>query len=58
MQLPESWPAPASTKALASQKVLEFLRPSETWFIKNNPSNSRNNMQSHIKNKKNGSISS
>ena len=58
MQLPEPLPAPASTKALASQKVLEFLRLSETWFVKNNPSNTGNNMQSHIKNKKNGSISS
>ena len=32
MQLPVSWEAPASTRTLA-QKVLDFLRPSETVYL-------------------------
>ena len=32
MQLPVSWAAPASTRTLI-QKILDFLRPSETQFI-------------------------
>ena len=47
MQLPVSWPDSASIMALASH-----LRPSQTQFIKNNLSNTRNNMKSQIKNKK------
>ena len=40
--------------ALASQKVLDFLRPSKIFKIdlQNNPYNTRNSMKSQIKNKK------
>ena len=30
IHLPVSWPASVSTKVLASQQVLDFVRPSET----------------------------
>ena len=43
--------------ALASQKVLDFLRPSDTQFIRKKSNNSRNNMKSQTKNKKKRSIS-
>ena len=33
VKLPVPRPASASTRALASQKVLDFLKPSETQFI-------------------------
>ena len=51
MQLPVSWAAPASTRALV-QKVLRI-----SWDLQkhnlfaNNPSNIRDNMKSQIKNK-------
>ena len=57
MQLPVSRPASASTRALASPKVLHFLRLQKPSLLENNLSNTRNNMKSKIKNKKNGSIS-
>ena len=57
MQLSVPWPAPASIRALASQKALDFLRPSKTQFIKNNPNNTGNNTKSQVKNKKGRSIS-
>ena len=34
MQQLVAWPASVSTRALASQKVLNFLRPSDTQFIR------------------------
>ena len=33
IHLPVSWPASVSTKVLASQRVLDFVRPSETQKI-------------------------
>ena len=33
IHLPVSWPASVSTKVLASQQVLDFVRPSETQKI-------------------------
>ena len=53
MQQPVAWPASVSTKALASQKVLDLLRPLDTQFIRKNSNNSGNNMKSQTKNKKN-----
>ena len=41
VQLPVFQPASFSTRAQANQKVLDFLRPSET-LLENNPSNTRN----------------
>ena len=57
MQLPVSIPASASAMALASPKVLHFLRLQKPNLLENNLSNTRNDMKSKIKNKKNGSIS-
>ena len=54
MQLPLSWQPSASARALANQKVLDFLRPLKTQIIRKNANNTRNNMKSQIKNKKNG----
>ena len=34
MQLAVYWPASDSTTSLGTQKVLNFLRPWEIWFIK------------------------
>ena len=56
MQLPLSWPAPATTRALASEEVLDLLRSSETRVYKD-PNNTMNNNKSQIKNQKNGNIS-
>ena len=39
-------------QALASQKVLDFLRPAKTQFIRKESSNKRKNVKSQIKNKK------
>ena len=60
MQLPVSWPAPASTRALV-QKVLDFLwsSPWISWDLVRNQiylqvmlvASGMNNMKSHIKNK-------
>ena len=55
MQLPVSSPVSASTRALA-QKVLDFSKTSENQFICKQPSNTRNNMKSQIKNKSNQSF--
>ena len=50
MQQPVAWPASVSTTAMASQKVLDFLRPSDTQFIRKN-SNNKNNIKSQLKTK-------
>ena len=55
MQLPVSWSAPSSIMPLP-QKVLDFLTPSEIWFIRNNSSSTSNKMNSQIKNKKDRSL--
>ena len=39
-------------QALASQKVLDFLRTAKTQFIRKESSNKRKNVKSQIKNKK------
>ena len=51
MQLPVSWAAPASTRALV-QKVLRISWDLQKHYLfANNPSNIRANMKSQIKNK-------
>ena len=52
MQLSLSWPAPASAKE-KSWISSDFQKPD---LLENNPSNTRNNMKSQIKNKKNWSF--
>ena len=42
----------ASTMALANEKLLDFLRPSKTKLLENNPNKTGNNMKPQIKNKK------